>query len=125
MEISFWQWKMACSLTVRYKIYRIIREMLASLSCLVVLVKIHTIFRIMFLHALTYNMAMSWGAGVGSCNNFDKRSNSLPFLFKNCLQFSPLKVGIGLGSVNIFRNTLGDREIWKWSPIWTICWFGI
>jgi len=105
MEINLPQWKMDFTLTVKYKIYKIIREMLDSLSCLIILVKIHAISRKLFLNELTYNLVMSRGAVVGFSKNFGKRSNSLSCFFKNCLQLYPLKVGVASRSLNIFQNT--------------------
>ena len=105
MEINLPQSKMDFSFTVKYKIYGIIQEMMVVLSFPIILLKIHAISSKGFLNALTCNLVMSSGMIVGSSKNYGKRFNSLSCFFKNSLQSSPLKVSVGSGSLNIFRNT--------------------
>ena len=81
------------------------REMLVVVSCPVTLMNNQAISRKEFLNEPTCNLVMSLGTTAGFSRNLGKRSNPLSFFFKNYLQYSPLKVSIGLRSLNILQNT--------------------
>jgi hypothetical protein len=79
-------------------------------SCPVILMKSQEVSSKGFLNELVCNLVMSSGMVVGFSRNSGKRSNPLSCLFNSSLQSSSLKVSVGSGSINILRNTWGDRE---------------
>jgi hypothetical protein len=71
----------------------------------VTLVNNQEISRNGFLNKLTCSLEISSGMAAGFSKNSDKRSRSLLCFFKKSLQYSPLKVTIGSGSLSILQNT--------------------
>jgi hypothetical protein len=76
-------------------------------SCHVILLTIHEISQKGFLNAPTYNLVISSGTVIGFSRNSGKRSSPLSCIVKNSLQYSPLKVSIGSGSLNILQRDRG------------------
>jgi hypothetical protein len=105
MEINFPQSKMVCSLTVKYKMERIIQEMLAIVYWPVTMVNNQEISRNGFLNKLICNLVIYLGMATRFSKNSGRRSRLLSCFFKKSMQSSPLEVNIGSGSLIILRNT--------------------
>jgi len=99
--------------------------MLTVFSWPITLVNNQTIYWNGFLNKMTCNILISSGMTTWFSKNLGKISRSLSFFFKKYLEYLPLKVSVGSGSLNILQNTWGEREIGEWYWIWIIRWFGI